>query len=83
MEIKKNVEAPPAAEKYTKYPGLREAIIEMPIDSWIEVCFDEPATTKHRNLMYAMPGNRSNFRLRTTITGERTMKIGKFPIEKE
>lgn len=85
MKIKKDV-APPISGKgrySTKYAELRKAIEEMPMDSWIEVCFDEPVAIKHRGVIYVMPGNRIDFRLVTTKVEEYTMKIGKFPIEKE
>lgn len=85
MKIKKNV-APPTRRqgKYnTKYDKLKEAIKEMPIGSWIEVCFDEPFTIKHRNAIYVVPGNKRSFRLTTAKIDEYTMKIGKLPFEEE
>ena len=83
MEIKKNVAPPISGEgRYsTKYTELKKAIAEMPVDSWIEVCFDELLTVKHRGVVYITPGNRIDFKLVTARVDEHTLKIGKMPIE--
>jgi len=47
MKIKKNVEAP-ISIRGRKYTELWAAVIEMPIDSWIEVDFEKPIESRQK-----------------------------------
>ena len=81
MKIKKNVEAP-ISIRGRKYTELWAAVIEMPIDSWIEVDFEKPIESRHKAAIYNTPGNRVDFKLRVIETNkESKIAIGKLSIE--
>ena len=85
MKIKRNVKAPKAPKELHsrggKYEELWKAIEEMPVNSWIEVRFDEPITLRDKIIPHIGSVSTLPVRMKVHVVDEYTMKVGKFPAE--